>query len=348
MSFEAPLVSVITPFYNTDRYLAACIESVLRQSYENWEYILVDNCSTDDSTLIAEKYVQLHPGKLRLERNSRFLSQIENYNQSLRFTSPDSKYCKLVQADDLLFPQCLELMIEVAERDSSVGVVGSYSLEGSDLAFDGLPFPSPITSGGAVCRLFFLNNRYVFGSVTQLLLRSEVVRNRTPFYDAAFEPFEDAAAIFEVLALWKFGFVHQVLTFSRREHASLMMRLLDMDSPLAFRLFMLRSFGRKFLDDAEYRQRLKWAERAYAQLIIDGVMALRGNSFLEFHGLMLKRMGYTASSGRLWWCAVLGVLDVLLNPKRGLRLFSDGLRRRRALRGNSVAGQANEPGSVTK
>ena len=50
-----PLVSVVTPFYNTADYLGECIESVLRQTYENWGYVLVDNCSTDGLSEIAER-----------------------------------------------------------------------------------------------------------------------------------------------------------------------------------------------------------------------------------------------------------------------------------------------------
>ena len=51
-----PFISVVTPFYNTQKYLAECIESVLRQTYQNWEYILVDNCSSDGSSEIAARY----------------------------------------------------------------------------------------------------------------------------------------------------------------------------------------------------------------------------------------------------------------------------------------------------
>jgi cellulose synthase/poly-beta-1,6-N-acetylglucosamine synthase-like glycosyltransferase len=52
----APFVSVVTPFYNTREFLAECIESVLIQTYQNWEYILVDNWSTDGSSQVAEEY----------------------------------------------------------------------------------------------------------------------------------------------------------------------------------------------------------------------------------------------------------------------------------------------------
>ena len=44
---DEPLVSVVTPVYNGDKYLADCVESVLKQTYQNWEYVIVNNCSTD-------------------------------------------------------------------------------------------------------------------------------------------------------------------------------------------------------------------------------------------------------------------------------------------------------------
>ena len=51
-----PLVSVITPVYNGEEYLADCVESVLAQSYEKWEYVIVNNCSTDRTLEIAQEY----------------------------------------------------------------------------------------------------------------------------------------------------------------------------------------------------------------------------------------------------------------------------------------------------
>ena len=53
---EAPLVSVITPVYNGAEYIAECVESVLAQTYKNFEYIVVDNCSKDATVEIVRRY----------------------------------------------------------------------------------------------------------------------------------------------------------------------------------------------------------------------------------------------------------------------------------------------------
>src|SRR3954469_16946223 len=102
---EQPLVSVVTPFFNTADYLGECIESVLRQTYSRFEYILVDNQSTDGSSEIAARFAKRDP-RIRLIRNATFLDQVPNYNGAIRQISPDSKYLKVVLADDLIFPEC--------------------------------------------------------------------------------------------------------------------------------------------------------------------------------------------------------------------------------------------------
>src|SRR5215471_137333 len=65
---DQAFVSVVTPFYNTEEYLAEAIESVLAQTHSNFEYILVNNCSTDGSVAIAESYLAREP-RLRLLHN---------------------------------------------------------------------------------------------------------------------------------------------------------------------------------------------------------------------------------------------------------------------------------------
>src|SRR5712692_7142061 len=104
-----PLVGVVTPVYNGEKYLAECIESVLAQNYQNWEYIIVNNCSTDGSLKIAQTYAH-RDARIRIYNNREFVSVIQNHNITFRQLSPESKYCKVVHADDWLFPDCIMQM----------------------------------------------------------------------------------------------------------------------------------------------------------------------------------------------------------------------------------------------
>src|SRR2546422_5043747 len=124
-----PLVSVVTPVYNGEKYLAECIESVLAQTYQSWEYIIINNCSTDRSLEIAQSYAE-KDARIRIHNNQEFVGREANENIAFRQITPESKYCKMVHADDWLFPECLMKMVELAEANPSVGIVGAYGLHG--------------------------------------------------------------------------------------------------------------------------------------------------------------------------------------------------------------------------
>ena len=57
-----PAISVIIPMYNTEKYIGECLESVLNQTFQDFEIIVVDNCSTDNSCKIVEKYMNIQGG----------------------------------------------------------------------------------------------------------------------------------------------------------------------------------------------------------------------------------------------------------------------------------------------
>ena len=71
---DQPLVSVVTPVYNGAEYLAECIESVFNQTYENWEYVISDNCSTAGSLEIIRGYEARDPRSGSLRRTSSSIS----------------------------------------------------------------------------------------------------------------------------------------------------------------------------------------------------------------------------------------------------------------------------------
>jgi glycosyltransferase involved in cell wall biosynthesis len=329
---STPLVSIVTPFYNTREFLAECIESVLRQTYRNWEYILVNNGSTDGSSEIAAHYASLCKDRIRVIRTESFLSQVQNYNFALTCISPNSKYCKMVQADDWIFPDCVRSMVEVAESHPNVGIVAAYELRGQEIDLDGLPYPAPEISGRDVCRLYFLNRTYLFGTPTSLLMRSDLVRSRVPFYEERYAPFEDGHACFDFLKTWNFGFVHQVLTHSRRGNDSILSRI----EPFGFLLFARFAFvvvyGRDYLSDREYDECFKDAEREYFLFLGKAVLVGKSKDFWEFHRTKLASINWSLDWQLLSKWAALAMIEFAGNPKQTWDSFR--ARRRRRASGN--------------
>jgi glycosyltransferase involved in cell wall biosynthesis len=321
---NTPLVSILTPFYNTEAYLEECIASVLRQTYTNWKYILVNNCSTDKSVEIADRYASKYPDRIRLQHNTEFLSQVQNYNSALRAICCESKYCKVVQADDWLFPDCIQMMVDVAEAHPRVGIIAAYELEGEEVRLDGLPYPSPEVSGRDAGRLYFLRQRYLFGTPTSLLFRSDLVRSRDPFYDERYWPFEDGHTCFDLLKTWNFGFVHQVLTYSRRDNDSTISRVRSFGLELFLHFSMLVAHGRDYLNEEEYRRCLARVQRDYFVYLGKNACAFHHEQgFWEFH-----RKGMASINHFLHWRLLAPWIPRAIMEKVWSRIWStlDGLK----------------------
>lgn len=323
-SVSQPLVSIITPLYNGDKYLIECIESVLAQTYRNWEYIIVNNCSTDRSLEIAERYAR-RDARLRVHTNAHFLAQFQNWNAALRQMAPESVYCKVLHADDWLFPECVEKMVALAEAQPSVGIVGAYRLEEERVSLDGLPFPSPVVPGRTIGRLALLGKLYVFGSPSSLLLRSDLVRRHDPFYDESILH-ADTDACYRLLLECDFGFVHQVLTFTRRHNESLtsLTRRLSTHALADFR-FLLQ-YGPHYLNRDEFNLRLQEAEEHYYRFLAHRLFELKEAEFWDYQRRELERLGRPVSLARLVKAAVLELGDL----RMAFQLLRQGLARRRA------------------
>jgi glycosyltransferase involved in cell wall biosynthesis len=311
----APLVSVLTPVYNDGRYLRECIESVLAQRHTNWEYVIVDNRSTDDSLAIAREYAA-RDRRIRVISNAEHVGVIRNHNIAFRAVSDRALYCKVVQADDWLFPDCLSAMVALAERHPSVAIVSAYRLNGTwvdldglvnarelhgpSLDLDGLPWLTSVVPGRDMCRASLLGAPYVFGTPTSLLFRADVVRRHPTFYDEA-SLHSDKSACFEVLRDADFGFVHQVLTYSRAhdEEGTVSAASQEFNTYLAGNLGTLTRYGRECLDPAEYALCVReYLDRYYAYLA-KSLLSRPGQEFWEFHRTAMTAVGYPLSRVRL-------------------------------------------------
>jgi glycosyltransferase involved in cell wall biosynthesis len=310
-----PRVSVLTPFYNTADYLAECIESVLAQTLGDFEYVLVDNCSTDGSAQVAAAYAARDP-RVRLVHNETFLTQIQNYNRALTLASAQSRYVKIVQADDTIFPACLAEMVALAEAHPDVAIVSAYRFFGRQVQpGDGLAHTRPVMSGREACRLSLIQDVYTFGSPTTVLYRADLVRARQPFYPEV-EHFADALVAFEILRDHDFGFVPQILSFSREDDASLWGSVHSFDPNILARIVQLRGYGPVYLSPQEYARVAARRESAYRRFLGEALLRGMPPAFWEFHRRGLAMVGGDLDRPRIIASAAAVAGDLLLQPKR--------------------------------
>ena len=106
-------VSILTTVYNREKYLAACIDSVLASSYQDWELIIVDDMSTDTSVAIAKRY-EKKDARIKVYVNQTNLGDYPNRNKAASYAN--GTYIKYLDADDVIYPHGLEVMVHTMEQ----------------------------------------------------------------------------------------------------------------------------------------------------------------------------------------------------------------------------------------
>jgi glycosyltransferase involved in cell wall biosynthesis len=298
---QAPLVSVVTPVYNGARYLRECIESVLAQGYGNWRYLLLNNRSTDASLEIAQHYARLD-SRIRVHDSAEFLPIIDNHNRALSLLDADSDYCKPLMADDRLYPSCIESLVQAALARPRTGLVCCLGMTArGDVLFDYLPTDGRAVShlsGGAACRLSFLEDRHFFGSPSTMLVRTDLIRKRVPFYDPR-NLHADAQSCYDILRESDFAFVHEPLVFIRVHEASHASALRDLETIMAGRMYTLSKYGRAYLNEGEFALRFAARREQYYARLAAAALTLPGRKFWEFHERMLALSDAPLERGRL-------------------------------------------------
>jgi len=105
-----PLVSIITPLYNADKYIAETIESVINQTYQNWEMIIVDDCSTDESLSIVNKYAVKDIRIILIKSEVNFGGPARPRNIGIRHSK--GTFIAFLDADDVWKENKLQLQID--------------------------------------------------------------------------------------------------------------------------------------------------------------------------------------------------------------------------------------------
>lgn len=225
-----PRVSIGLPVYNGGRFLRSALDSILAQTYRDFELVVSDNGSQDDTDAICREYAA-RDERIRYHRNPQNLGAAENYNQV--FERASGQYFKWAAHDDMLAPEFLEHCVAVLDAQPSVVLCYAQTMlideDGREIEpyRDSFDFTAP----GAHARFseWVLHERGRLCNAVGGLIRSDVLR-RTGLigdYKSA-----DVTLIGELLLWGRFEALPD-LYFFRRDHPGRSMRAHDSDEELA-------------------------------------------------------------------------------------------------------------------
>jgi glycosyltransferase involved in cell wall biosynthesis len=272
----------------------------------------VDNCSTDGSGDIAASFAA-RDSRVRLVRRSSLLSQVQNYNAAVLEISSASQFCKIVQADDYIFPDCLRLMLEAFAQSEAIGLVSSYYLKGDSLRGSGFPHPTTWMPGREMARFYLRSGVFVFGSPSTVMYRSSLVRDHSPFFDESLLH-EDTEKCLQLLEHCDFGFVHQVLSFLRLGNESISSTVRDFQPDALDWYIIAQRYAPIFLETHEAEALQLESRREYYAVLAREALRFPGPGFWEYHQRGLKSLGETIDHPYLALRVFWRFLTLVANP----------------------------------
>jgi glycosyltransferase involved in cell wall biosynthesis len=296
---STPRVSISMANYNYGRYIEAAIDSVLRQTFADWELIVVDDGSTDDSRQIIARYladrrISFHPLS--------HLGQVKAKNTGIELCR--GELIAFLDADDLWAPTKLEKQLVLFSRQSELGLVYTRRTL-IDENGNELPFRQPKLPRGMVLEDLLRDNFICFSSV---LVKRQVLE-----HVGTFDPGLDLAIDYDlwlrVAKHYTMDFVDEPLTQYRTGHGNLSRRL---GERLKTALCIMRRFLERYGGNHHVNEAL--AHRSFAQTCCSMALALRP---------------YTARQSAGWFLRALWRQPHHMAAWRGLAslLFSSRLRR---------------------
>ena len=177
---SAPKITVLMPVYNGEKYLRPAIESVLGQTYADFELLIIDDGSTDSSLAICREYTD---PRIRLASNERNLGLIETLNRGMKLAR--GEYLARMDCDDISLPRRFERQFQFMESNPGVGICGTWF----ERVFPGGSETVKMPADDKLIRYFLLFDT-VFGHNTVFLRRS-VLETHGLRYDPAYRYAED-------------------------------------------------------------------------------------------------------------------------------------------------------------
>lgn len=207
-----PKISVIIPSYNCARFLPEAIESVLRQAYRDYEIIVIDDGSEDDTKEVIRRYLNDFPDKIRyIYQDNKGLAVARNTG----IKNAKGEFIALLDADDKLFPERLETCLNAIESDKAIGLVHANITRISE---DGTVIDTPNRDqrflSGYIFKHIFLRRAHI--SCPTILFRKECCE-RVGLFDENLARLgcEDRELWLRIACQYRMVYIDKVLAYYR-------------------------------------------------------------------------------------------------------------------------------------
>lgn len=207
---ETPLVSVVMPVWKAEKYIGAAIESVLVQTYGNFELLLAEDCPADNTPAVAAAYAK-RDRRLRVLKNDR--NRGISYTTNRAIVEARGKYIALLDDDDLMTPWRLELQVTYLEEHPEIDILGGCTVNIYENGGLANRWYVPPRLGAIHANL--LLNMGGFANGTGMIRRDFIVKNRLRYRENACG-MQDMKFYMDASPLGRFDAIPDVLLYSRQ------------------------------------------------------------------------------------------------------------------------------------
>ncbi len=197
-----PKISVLMPFYNNEKYLDESIQSILNQTYSDFEFIIMDDGSTDNGVKVVNKYSK--DKRIRFVRNKKNIGIVANLNKGIGMSK--GEYLARMDGDDVSLPERFEKQVRYLDKHKTVGIVGTQGIIINEQSRKTGDFVRPMSDLKIRAKLMD-GNAFIHGSV--MIRKSSLLK--TSLYNQKFVRAEDYGLWLEYIKITKTANLPDVL-----------------------------------------------------------------------------------------------------------------------------------------
>lgn len=248
---QSPLVSVIIPCYNHEKYVGSCVESIVNQDYPNFELIVIDDGSKDKSPEIIKTLSEKYDFHFFLQEN---IGLTATLNKALKAYAK-GKYVIILASDDIMYPERISKQVEFMEKNPQFGISYSNALVINE---DSEVVGQSKTDGksGWLFKDLFLAKMNI--PAYTCIYRYEALE-KVGFYDEkAF--IEDSDMYYKISRLYQIGYLNILAAYYRRHGGNMSKRFLELYADTFRRI-------EKYKDDPDYPEAVLQAKKRWFFLL---------------------------------------------------------------------------------